>query len=778
LTLLLGPIEDLLNDPASVEVNRYRIGVVYRNALRMQKLVNTLLEFSRIEAGRANPTFRPTDLAMFSQDLASSFRSAIERGGLRFEVDCQPLPEPVYVDREMWERIVLNLLSNAFKFTLEGAIRVVQRAVDRTVVLEVTDTGVGIPDSELSHVFERFHRIEATDARTHEGSGIGLALVHDTIALHGGKVAVTSRLGAGTTFTVSLPLGRDHLPENQIGPASVLHAVPASAELFVTEAARWLPDPVAETQTPLTVEQHPTDPNAPVRVLVVDDNADMRDYLARLLRPHWTVDVVSDGAAALARVRDVRPDLILTDAMMPKVDGFGLLRAIRADARTAAIPVIMLSARAGEEASVEGLKAGADDYLVKPFSAKELVARVRVHLEGTQARRTIEEQAHQLLEATRDAERARAVAESANRAKDEFLAMLGHELRNPLSPILTALQLMRRRGSAGREQALIERQVGHLTRLVEDLLDISRITRGKVELRKSRTELAAVVLRGLEIASPLLEQRRQTVDVDVPPEGLAIDVDPDRMAQVVANLLTNAAKYSEPGSLIQVAASSDGERGRLLVRDEGIGIAPEMLGRVFDVFFQQPQSLDRSKGGLGLGLAIVRSLVQLHGGKVSVASAGPGQGSEFAVELPLAEGAEELAPPSLHLPAAIVGAASGAGKRILVVDDNEDAAESIADLLRDLGYEIETAYDGPAALRIASVFRPEVCLVDIGLPAMDGYELAKRLRESQHLPGGARLIAVTGYGQETDRVRSLEAGFDHHLVKPVNIDVLNRAVVH
>jgi signal transduction histidine kinase len=780
LTLMLGPTQDALAG-SDAALRGEELRAVHRNALRLLKLVNAMLEFSRIEAGRAKARYQPTDLVTFTGDLASSFRSAIERAGLRFEVDCQPLPEPVYVDREMWERIVLNLLSNAFKFTFEGAITVVQRRVGRDVVLEVTDTGVGIAASELARVFERFHRIEGTRARTHEGSGIGLALIHDTVALHGGAVTVRSSVDVGTTFTVSLPLGSAHLPAERIGVAVELAPKPIGAESYLAEALRWLPEP-ALASSAAGDEEGPggglDEPRA--RVLVAEDNADMRDYLARLLRPHWTVDLAPDGAAALARAHQSRPDLILTDVMMPTLDGFGLLRAIRADAGLAIVPVIMLSARAGEEAHVGGLRAGADDYLVKPFSANELVARVRLHLENARARRQLEEQSERLQEANAEAVQARQLAEAGTRSKDEFLAMLGHELRNPLSPILTSLQVMRLRGVESREQALIERQVGHLVRLVDDLLDISRITRGKIELRKSRSNLVDVVLRGLEMASPLLEQRSQKVDLDLEPEGLEVDVDPDRLAQVTANLLTNASKYSERGTTIFVTATHAGDRVQLRVRDEGIGIPAEMLGRVFDVFFQQPQTLDRSKGGLGLGLAIVRSLVVLHGGTVSAASEGPGKGSEFTVELPLASGTPERAPLASELSLRVQPGIDGSGppKRILIVDDNEDVAESIAELLRDLGNVIETAYDGPAALRIVKAFKPEVCLIDIGLPAMDGYEVARKLRESGALATGARLIAVTGYGQDADRERSKEAGFDFHLVKPVNLDVLNDAVIN
>jgi len=373
----------------------------------------------------------------------------------------------------------------------------------------------------------------------------------------------------------------------------------------------------------------------------------------------------------------------------------------------------------------------------------------------------------------------RAAAETATRAKDEFLAMLGHELRNPLSPILTAVQLLRMRGKAGAEVDLIDRQLRHLVRLVDDLLDVSRITGGKIELRRQRIELASVALRGLETASPLLEQRRQRVDFAVPAENLVVDADPDRLAQVIANLLTNASKYSEPGSRIFIGAERLGRTVHLRVTDSGIGIAPEMLDRIFDLFVQQPQALDRSKGGLGLGLTIVRSLVELHGGTVQASSPGPGRGSEFTVVLPLSLPLEELeALPAAPLPQTIHAphVSRVDARRVLIVDDNGDAAQSIAEVLTELGHDVHVAHDGPTALTIASHLRPDVCLLDIGLPVMDGYELARRLRDSHLLPADARIIAITGYGQDADRQRSSEAGFSAHVVKPVDLDVLTSVV--
>jgi PAS domain S-box-containing protein len=386
-----------------------------------------------------------------------------------------------------------------------------------------------------------------------------------------------------------------------------------------------------------------------------------------------------------------------------------------------------------------------------------------------------------LAEAEREAIRRALDAETlATRKKDEFFAMLGHELRNPLSPIVTALQLLRMHAVDNRELAVIGRQVDHLVRLVDDLLDVSRITRGKVELRKGRVQLGEVVMRGLETASPLLERRRQRVDVQVAADGFPVEGDKDRLAQVVSNLLTNAAKYSDPGTTVHVGAQQAGKAVRLAVRDEGIGMAPELLGAVFEVFYQPAQASDRAKGGLGLGLAIVRSLVELHGGRAWAESEGPGKGSAFYVELPLADGAEgydaaDLTPSSLLAGAERRGAPESA-RRVLVVDDNEDALQTMAEVLEDLGHEVKTAADGVDALNIVQTFKPDVCLLDIGLPAMDGYELARRLQDSHALPPGARLIAITGYGQDDDKRKSAEAGFAGHLVKPVSFEDLTEAL--
>ncbi|MGY1638234.1 SpoIIE family protein phosphatase [Geodermatophilus sp. SYSU D00742] len=389
LTLIAGPIAELRGIPAAQADPRVReeLEVIERNALRLGRLVNTLLDFSRIQAGRIDARFEPVDLAATTAELASVFRSAVTRAGLDFTVDCASLDEPVHVDRDMWEKVVLNLLSNALKFTFTGGITVRLRRDGGVARLTVSDTGTGIPAAEQARLFERFHRVADARGRSGEGSGIGLAMVRELVGLHGGSIDVDSTPGVGTTFTVTLPFGSAHLPGDQLGePTSEAPAVSPAAAPFVTEALRWLPGGDG-----VPAEVVPPSGAAAGRVLVADDNADMRAYVVRLLAPRYAVRAVADGRRALEAALADPPDLVVSDVMMPEMDGVELLAALRADARTARIPVVLLSARAGEEAAVEGLAAGADDYLVKPFSTQELVARVDAHLHLGRARRAAEE---------------------------------------------------------------------------------------------------------------------------------------------------------------------------------------------------------------------------------------------------------------------------------------------------------------------------------------------------------------------------------------------------
>ena len=1469
LALMLGPVEEIAADPATPVAVRARLEVAHRNALRLLKLVNSLLDFSRIEAGRVRASYEPTDLAALTADLASTFRSAIERAGLTFTVECDELGEPVYVDREMWEKIVLNLLSNAFKFTLHGAVAVQLRREASAAVLEVSDTGAGVPADELPRLFERFHRVAGTDARTQEGSGIGLALVQELVKLHGGHVEVLSELGAGTTFRITVPLGTAHLNAERIKAPRFLASTAVGAQAFVQEALRWIPGDAAENAPRLPTLNESVVPadrrfagTAGSRVLLADDNADMRSYVRDLLASTYLIETVADGKEALEAAQRERPDLILCDIMMPRLDGLGLLKTLRSDERLRDVPVILLSARAGEEARVEGLDAGADDYLIKPFSARELLARIGSLLELTQMRRENEERFRAFVSATSDAiyrmspdwsemrhlqgrnfiadtddpsrtwldkyidpddqpqlwaaiqqavrtasifrlehrvrrvdgtlgwtlsraiplrnargeivewfgaasdvterketERAlrereeqlrlateaaevglwdldpitdtlfwpprlkamfgispdvpvsmadfysglhpqdrertsealaaaldparralydveyrtvgkedgltrwvaargrgvfddrgrcvrvigtaidisvrkraeqlvlgqrrilekvaigapltdtldelmrfleahepsarcgllivsedgqyfrgssgpslperyhrafegtvtmpphlspcrqalqgcepvvipeveresrfppewrdlllscglraarstpvrgadgralaslaiyydhprdptpsnpevidigtqlaaiaierhrsevatrereetlsrtnaelkvrtaelarfnqaavgrelrmvelkeevnrlrielgegpsyslefehessasappcepdgdprvplesilrteqlharssrapdyeaesralaglvQALADSprtvlqtladkaleflqagsaglslltregerfywaaiagawsphlgggtprgfgpcgdvldrnapllfshwerrypylaaatplaeegllvpfhvgdkavgtiwvishdrerkfdaedlrlleslgrfasaayqcveylgaadqrraalnlledavharreveasnrklreseeelreADQRKTEFLALLGHELRNPLSPISTASELLSRTlADSTREKVsvdMIKRQTAHLTRLVDDLLDIGRITQGRIQLKRRPLELSGVIAQAVETVEPLFRDKHHHVSIISSYEALYVDGDAARLVQCVVNILTNAAKYTDPNGDIRVVTRAEGAQALIEVSDTGAGLAPELLPRVFELFVQSDRTLDRAQGGLGVGLSVVKRLIEMHSGEVTARSEGLGLGSTFLIRLP------RVARPEARAPAAPIKAPPG---RVLIVDDNTDAADSLAMVLGHDGHQTQVAYSSDEVLERVESFRPDVVLLDIGLPHMDGYELARRLRAQPQL-NGLRLVALTGYGQSDDRQRALAAGFDDHLVKPVDLQVLERTLV-
>ena len=772
LTLMLGPLDDLLVEAVPAR-ERELLSIIRRNGQRLLKLVNSLLDFSRIEAGRVQAVYEPVDLAAYTAELASVFRAAVEKAEMRLEIDCPPLPEPVFVDRDLWEKIVLNLVSNAFKYTFEGEIRVSLRAAGGAAVLAVEDTGTGIPERELPNLFNRFHRVEGARSRTHEGTGIGLALVQELARLHGGTVGVESVLGKGSAFTVTLPMGKAHLPADRIGAPRTLASTALGAVPFVEEALRWLPrESPGDTGAFLIPTLPPTAKSGPrARIVLADDNADMRDYVRRLLASEYEVAAVADGRQALQAIRGRQPDLVLTDVMMPNLDGFGLLKALRTDPETATIPIVMLSARAGEEARVEGLEAGADDYLIKPFSARELLARVGGTLALARARR----------EAMRREEELRgemaeilAALQEADRRKDEFLATLAHELRNPLAPIRNGLHILRLAGDhreiAEQARATMERQVQQMVRLIDDLLDLSRISLGKVELRRERVDLAAVVQSAVEISRPVIEQSGHELTLSLPPEPVPLEADVTRLAQVLANLLNNAAKYTERGGHIRLAVERRGGEVAVSVEDDGVGIPAPMLPRVFEMFTQVDRSLEKSQGGLGIGLSIVKRLVEMHGGTVEARSGGHGLGSEFVVHLPL----PLLSPLQPQAPGSErEEAGAPARRRVLVADDNADAAESLAMMLEIMGNEVRTANDGVEAVETAAAFRPDLILLDIGMPRLNGYDACRRIRE-QPWGGGIVIIALTGWGQDEDRRLSQEAGFDRHLVKPVEPAVLEQ----
>jgi PAS domain S-box-containing protein len=411
LTLMLGPTEDALANPEKTLRGR-DLETVHRNELRLLKLVNTLLDFSRLEAGRVTASYQPTDLCAYTLELASIFRSAIEKAGLNYVVECAPLPQPVYIDREMWEKIVLNLISNALKSTFHGSIELELVSKADHVEFSVRDTGTGIPEHELPHLFERFRRIEHARRRTHEGSGIGLALVSELLAMHGGKISVHSQLGKGTTFTVTLPYGSHHLPRERVKPEAE-QIVPGTArKAFVQEALSWLPGQAVDDKASREDLEAADALSAPLlitsskpRVLLADDNRDMREYVRRLLSSRFEVTTAENGRQALEKANQELPALVLSDVMMPEMDGLQLLAALREKPATSSVPVVLLSARAGEESLIEGMMSGADDYVVKPFTARELLARVEAHIKIAGFRRDALERESRLQSELRESER-------------------------------------------------------------------------------------------------------------------------------------------------------------------------------------------------------------------------------------------------------------------------------------------------------------------------------------------------------------------------------------
>ena len=699
LTLILGPLEDVLNNQNGrlTSEEREQLQLVHRNSLRLLKLVNTLLDFSRIEANRIQAVYEPIDLAVFTTELASVFRSTIERAGLRLIVDCPPLPEAVYVDREMWEKIVLNLLSNAFKFTFIGQISVTLRWYTEYVELEVQDTGTGIPAEKLPHLFERFYRVQGLQGRTYEGSGIGLSLVQDLIRLHGGSIRVSSKVNQGSSFIVLLPTGTAHLPTERIASGHDLPNTASVTAAFVEEAWRWLPQEEGEQGSRGAGEQKhflllcpPAPYSHSAAYSLADDNADMRDYLKHLLQPDYEVEAVTNGVAALAAARRQIPDLVLSDIMMPGIDGLQLLRELRSESSTREVPIILLSARAGEESRVEGLEMGADDYLIKPFSARELLARVRTNLELSRLRKdALAQQAERIRE-----QAARVEAEAANRMKDEFLQVLSHEIRTPLNGMLGWVKMLRqgKLDSSATTRALetIERNANAQAKLVDDLLDVSCIIRGQLRLEKRPVSLISVITEAIETVKPQAEAKDITINCMLDRYASAVSGDASRLQQVVWNLLSNAIKFTPSRGRVEVCLQAVGTDALLQVKDTGNGIKADFLPYIFERFRQADASTTRTYGGLGLGLAIVRHLVEMHGGTVEADSPGLGLGATFGVRLPLmsisyiSEGAESI---SVNDDSQI----SLNGLRVLVVDDEADGRDLVAFILQQHGALVSQA---------------------------------------------------------------------------------------
>lgn len=767
LSLIIGPLTDALE--ARRGLRGAQLELAHRNSLRLLKLVNSLLDFSRIESGRTEAIYVPTDLSRLTSELASNFRSACERAGLNLLVDCEPLSSLVSVDRDMWEKIVLNLLSNAFKFTFAGEIEVRLREVGGCAELLIRDTGVGIPANELPRLFERFHRIEGQRSRTHEGSGIGLALVLELVKLHSGTMEVESAIDRGTTLTVRLPLGAAHVLENRDEARQLPLSGSLRTDAFVQEALRWLPDE-GGTDAALLDNLSESDSASHLgsgsHVLLADDNADMREYVRGLLGRGCVVQTVPNGEAALSAIRERRPNLVLADVMMPEMDGFELLHEIRSDPSLRDIPVILLSARAGEQSRIEGMEAGADDYLVKPFAARELIARVRANLELARVRAEATGALHKLnasLAQQVEAEVAdRMKVEEALRQAQKMEAIghltggVAHDFNNLLQVVIGNLDRLKRRmdSSATPSRSEVIRAVEGAMRGAERA---ARLTQRLLAFsRRQPLEPRAVDVNRL--VTGMFELLRRTLGESIAIEtvlgsGLRrIFADPGELENAVLNLAVNARDAMPGGGKLTIeSANADldeayaaeqqevhpGQYVMLAISDTGTGMTEEVIALAFDPFFTTKEVGQ----GTGLGLSQVYGFVKQSNGHVKIDSE-PGEGTTVRIYLPRLAGEAVVAAES---PASSMPAGDGS-EIVLLVEDDKAVREVSAGMLRELNYAVIQAGDAREALQILEVV-PNVSLLftDVGLPAgVNGRQLAE---EALSLRPDLRVLFTTGYAR-------------------------------
>jgi signal transduction histidine kinase len=633
LTLMLGPLHDLLarSQTHLSPTAKEQLDLVSRNGARLLRLVNTLLDFSRLEAGRVQAVYLATDLARFTSELASVFRSATDKAGLRLIVDRSDLGEPVYVDRDMWEKVVLNLISNAFKFTFEGEIAVSVHRVGNMAELRVQDTGVGIPAEAIPKLFERFNRVPNVPSRTHEGTGIGLALVYELVKLHCGSVRVDSMVGQGSTFVVSIPFGQSHLASGQMGGSRSLSSTAVGALPFVEEALRWLPDSGAGNDEIFSVQDEllpvPCPPASGTsvrpRVLVADDNSDMRHYLFRLLSEQYEVETAADGRAALQAAHTTPPDLIVSDVMMPTLDGFELLKALRGDEQTRTIPVILLSARAGEESRVEGIEAGADDYLIKPFSARELLARVSGRLEIARLQRDretqlrisqaeleqrVQERTQELFKASQEL---RELSAHIMQAQDEERRRIARELHDGAGQLLAAIGM--EASNLASESDRLSSPAALSLRNIESL--VAQMTK---DIRTMSHLLYPPLLDEVGLHSALTEYvngfaKRSGIQVslDLPAAIERLDRDYElSLFRIVQECLTNIHRHSG-SKTASIRIVRDDRALELEVRDEGRGMSAERLSEI------------QSRGS-GVGIRGMRERTLQLAGTMSIESDGSG----------------------------------------------------------------------------------------------------------------------------------------------------------
>jgi signal transduction histidine kinase len=751
LALILGPTRRLLAAGAGGDDARRDLETVERNAQALLKHLSDLLDVAKLDTGRMEIDRAPVDVAALVRRTASLFDVVARERGVELTVDTPP-PLPILADGSKLERVLLNLLSNAMKFAPDGGHVRVRLALEGPhIVLTVEDDGPGVPVASREAIFERFRRGEDDTTRRFGGTGLGLAIAREIVERHGGRVTVADAALGGALFRVSLP-------------AEVVTDDGAAAPVHETldEVARQT---VGELRRPSGSAAAIHGHGEKGLVLVIEDNPDMSRFLVECLTPDHRVATAFDGRQGVEQALALRPDLILTDLMMPTMGGDALVRELRARVELDATPILVLTAKADDELRVQLLREGVQDFLTKPVPAEELRARVANFVMLKRARDVLQ---GALSSHSRDLAALADQLAAANRAKDEFLAILSHELRTPLMPILTWAGLLRERkldaATAERGLAAIERSAKLQARIVEDLLDVSRAITGKLQLDVQPIVLDSVIRGAIDSVRPAADAKGIVVDAVPSPDAGLVSGDPDRLQQIVWNLLSNAIKFTPKGGRIEIRLTHVGDQVRLTVRDTGAGIDAALVPHLFDRFWQADTSSTRAHGGLGLGLAVVRHLVELHGGTVSAESEGKGHGATFTVTLPA------MARPELHgddTPA-FRAAARLTGLRVLVVDDDLDTCDIVGAILESAGAEVRTCMSASQALTALDAWVPDILVSDIAMPDEDGYALIRKVRARKAEEGG-RLVAValTAYARPEDRAKALSAGYQMHVRKPV-----------
>jgi signal transduction histidine kinase len=763
LALILGPIRRLLGARADDEDMHRDLETVERNAQVLLKHVSDLLDVAKLEASGAELDRSRVDLAALVRRTVSLFEVVARERKVALQVET-PAELALPADAGKLERVLLNLLSNAMKYVPDGGrVQTAVRIEGDDVVLSVEDDGPGVPVPLREVIFERFRRGDDTTTRRYGGTGLGLAIARELVERHGGRIEVGDGAAGGALFRVRLPLASE--------------AASGAAGGSPADADRRALDEVAR-QT--VAELRPrSEPAVAIRgsgsgglVLLVEDNPEMARFLVGCLAPDYRVATALDGRQGLERAIELRPDLIVTDVMLPVMGGDTLLRELRAHPELGGIPIVVLTAKADDELRVRLLREGAQDFLTKPFAVEELRARVA---NLVMLKRTRDVLQGALSSQSRDLATLADQLAAASRSKDEFLAVLSHELRTPLTPILSWSFLLREGllSADEQERALraIERNAKLQGRIVEDLLDVSRAITGKLRLNLQPIALDPVIQAASDAVRAAAEAKGIVLETDLCAEVGLISGDPERLQQVVWNLLSNAIKFTPPGGRVVVRVEHAGESVRLAVSDNGAGIEPAILPRLFERFWQADSTTTRTQGGLGLGLAVVRHLVELHGGTVRAESAGEGRGATFTVTLPLLPAERSVGDASPHLPIdehLPRWTPTLHGLKILVVDDDEDTCETVGAVLRRVGAEVRTCLSASQALTAMDTWVPDLLLSDIGMPGEDGYSLIRKIRARPTAAGGRMLaVALTAYGSQEDRTKALSAGFQVHVGKPI-----------